>query len=70
MISVIYVGFWLAFATALLRGIPRAATALLVAIGAWLVATLFASLLASIAAGFSRRPAPTRRPDQVVANAS
>ena len=51
VISVIYVGFWLAFATLCSVAFRRAATALLVAIGAWIVATLFASLLASIAAG-------------------
>jgi ABC-2 type transport system permease protein len=68
-VSVIYVGFWLAFATLCSVAFRRAATALLVAIGLWLVATLFASLIASIAAGVIA-PAPAdATPTEVVANA-
>ena len=69
VLSVVYVGFWLAFATLCSVAFRRAATALLVAIGLWIVATLFASLLASIAAGVLA-PAPAdATPAQVVANA-
>jgi ABC-2 type transport system permease protein len=69
LISVIYVGFWLAFATLCSVAFRRAATALLVAIGVWLVTTLFASLLVSIAAGFLS-PAPADASDaQLLANA-
>jgi ABC-2 type transport system permease protein len=68
LISIIYVGFWLAFATLCSVAFRRAATALLVAIGLWLVTTLFASLLVSIAAGVLA-PAPSdATPDEVVAN--
>ena len=68
-ISVVYVGFWLAFATLCSVAFRRAATALLVAIGLWIVATLFASLIASIAAGFLA-PAPADATEvQAVANA-
>lgn len=70
VVSVAYVGFWLAFATLCSVAFRRAATALLVAIGLWIVATLFASLLASIAAGVLA-PAPANATtDQVVANAT
>jgi ABC-2 type transport system permease protein len=68
VISIIYVGFWLAFATLCSVAFRRAATALLVAIGVWIVATLFASLLASIAAGILA-PAPADgTTDQILAN--
>jgi ABC-2 type transport system permease protein len=69
VLSVVYVGFWLAFATLCSVAVRRAATALLVAIGLWIVATLFASLLATIAAGVLA-PAPAdATAAQVVANA-
>lgn len=68
LISIIYVGFWLAFATLCSVAFRRAATALLVAIGLWIVATLFASLLASIVAGILA-PAPSdATPAEVIAN--
>jgi ABC-2 type transport system permease protein len=68
VVSVIYVGFWLAFATLCSVAFRRAATALLVAIGVWIVATVFASLLASIVAGILA-PAPSSASDaQVIAN--
>jgi ABC-2 type transport system permease protein len=70
VISVIYVGFWLAFATLCSVAFRRAATALLVAIGAWIVATLFASLLASIAAGILAPAGTDAAPDKVIANAT
>jgi ABC-2 type transport system permease protein len=57
VISVIYVGFWLAFATLCSVAFRRAATALLVAIALWIVATIFAGLLVSIAANYLS-PAP------------
>jgi ABC-2 type transport system permease protein len=68
LISIIYVGFWLAFALLCSVAFRRAATALLVAIGLWLITTLFASLLVSVAAGFLS-PAPSNATDaQVLAN--
>jgi ABC-2 type transport system permease protein len=69
LVSVVYVGFWLAFATLCSVAFRRAATALLVAIGLWLLATLFATLLATIAAGIVS-PAPSdATPAEVLANA-
>ena len=70
LIAVVYVGFWLAFATLCSVAFRRAATALLVAIGLWIVATLFATLLASLVAGiFAPAPADATA-SQVVANAT
>jgi ABC-2 type transport system permease protein len=68
VISIIYVGFWLAFATLCSVAFRRAASALLVAIGLWLVATLFASLLASIAAGILAPTPADATPAEIVAN--
>ena len=69
VVSVIYVGFWLAFATLCSVAFRRAATALLIAIGLWIVATLFASLLASLAAGVLSPVGADQAPAAVVANA-
>jgi ABC-2 type transport system permease protein len=70
LVSVVYVGFWLAFATLCSVAFRRAATALLAAVGLWIVATLFASLLASLVAG-AIAPAPAdATSEQVIANAS
>jgi len=70
LVSVVYVGFWLAFATLCSVAFRRAATALLVAIGLWIVATLFASLLATLVAGVLA-PAPAdATADQLIANAT
>jgi ABC-2 type transport system permease protein len=49
-VAVIYAAFWLAFATLCSVAFRRAATAAFVAIAAWLVLTLFATLLVGIAA--------------------
>jgi ABC-2 type transport system permease protein len=68
-VSVVYVGFWLAFATLCSVAFRRAATALLVAIGLWLLATLFAALLATIAAGVLAPVSPEQPPAEVLANA-
>ena len=68
-VSIVYVGFWLAFATLCSVAFRRAATALLVAIGLWLLATLFAALLASIAAGVLAPVGAEQAPAEVLANA-
>jgi ABC-2 type transport system permease protein len=52
VVSIIYVGFWLAFATLCSVALRRAATSALVAIGAWLLVTIFATFLVSAVAGF------------------
>jgi ABC-2 type transport system permease protein len=45
LVTIIYVSFWLGLATLCSVALRRAATSALVAIGAWLVLTLFAGLL-------------------------
>lgn len=52
VVSVVYVGFWLALGTLFSVVVDRAATSALAAIAAWLVSTLFAGLLVGIVAGF------------------
>ncbi|TAM78649.1 MAG: ABC transporter permease [Chloroflexota bacterium] len=49
--TIIYVGFWLAFAMLCSVVLRRAATSALASIGLWLVLTLFASLLVGVVAG-------------------
>jgi ABC-2 type transport system permease protein len=51
VLAVIYVGLWLAFASLCSVLLPRAATSALVALGTWLVLTLFIGLIASLVAG-------------------
>lgn len=69
VVTVVYVGFWLAFATLCSVAMRRAATSALVAIAAWLTLTLFGGLLVGILADvFSPLPSePT--PEEVIANA-
>jgi ABC-2 type transport system permease protein len=50
VVSVVYVGFWLAFATLCSVLVRRAATSALLALGTWLALTLFGALLVSIVA--------------------
>jgi ABC-2 type transport system permease protein len=52
VVTVIYVGLWLAFATLCSVIFRRAATSALLAIGVWLTLSLFGVLLARIVAGF------------------
>jgi ABC-2 type transport system permease protein len=69
LVAILYVGFWLAFATLCSVGLRRAATSALVSIAAWLVLTLFAALLVGLMADVIA-PAPAdATPDQVLANA-
>ena len=69
IVSIVYVGFWLAFASLCSVVLRRAATSALVAFGVWLALSLFFSILASLVAGVLA-PAPTgSSSDQVVANA-
>lgn len=48
VVAIVYVGFWLAFATLLSVTVRRAATSALVAISTWLVLTLFFGLLVGL----------------------
>jgi ABC-2 type transport system permease protein len=51
LVTIVYVGLWLAFATLCSVVIRRAATSALVAIGVWLALSLFGVLLARLVAG-------------------
>jgi len=51
-VTVVYVGFWLAFATLLSVVIRRAASSALIGFGTWLGVVIFGSLLISLIAGF------------------
>ena len=51
VLTIVYIGFWLAFATLCSVLVRRAATSALIAIGVWLVLSLFGVLLAQLAAG-------------------
>jgi len=51
MLTIVYVGLWLAFATLCSVLVRRAATSALIAIGLWLVLSLFGVLLAQLVAG-------------------
>ena len=57
VVSVVYVGFWLAFATLCSVALRRAATSALVAIGVWIAIAIFANLVVSLVAGVIA-PAP------------
>jgi ABC-2 type transport system permease protein len=50
-VTFLYVGIWLAFGTLLSVAFRRAAESALVGFGVWVVATLFGTLIASLAAG-------------------
>jgi ABC-2 type transport system permease protein len=68
-VSVIYVGFWLAFATLCSVAFRRAATSALAAIGTWLGISLFAALVVSLLAGVLA-PTPTgATTEELLANA-
>ena len=56
LLSVAYIGFWLALATLCSVLFRRAATAALVALAAWLVLTFFGGLIADVVAGFLASP--------------
>ena len=51
ILAVAYIGFWLAFALLCSVAVRRAATSALMALGVWLVLTIFASLLIGVVAG-------------------
>jgi ABC-2 type transport system permease protein len=51
ILAVAYVGIWLAFALLCSVALRRAATSALMALGVWLVLTVFASLLVGVVAG-------------------
>lgn len=70
VVSIVYVGFWLAFATLCSVALRRAATSALVAIGAWLLVTIFATFLVSAVAGFVAPAGTGASLDDQIANAN
>jgi ABC-2 type transport system permease protein len=70
IVSIIYVGFWLAFATLCSVALRRAATSALVAIGAWLLVTIFATFLVSTIADVIAPGGTGASLDDQIANAN
>jgi ABC-2 type transport system permease protein len=70
VVAIVYVGFWLAFSTLCSVGLRRAATSALVAIAAWLVLTLFATLLVGLVADVLAPVSSGTSADQVITNAA
>ncbi len=69
LVTIVYVGFWLAFATLCSVGLRRAATSALVAIGVWLVLTLFGRILAGLLADVIRPVSSNPTVDELISNA-
>lgn len=69
VVSLVYLGFWLAFAMLCSVTLRRAATSALAAIGLWIVLTLFTALLVGIVAGYLSPLSASPTTDQQVANA-
>lgn len=68
LVAIVYVGVWLAFATLCSVWMRGASTSAMVAIGAWLVLTLFGALLAQVAADVIA-PIDPSRPESGIENA-
>jgi len=68
VVSLVYLGFWLAFAMLCSVVLRRAATSALAAIGLWIVLTLFTALLVGIFAGYLAPVSSTATIDQQIAN--
>ncbi len=69
IVTIIYVGFWLAFATLCSVGLRRAATAALVAIAVWLLFALFGDIFANLLADAIAPVSSSPTVDQVLHNA-
>jgi len=69
VVSIFYIGFWLALATLFSVWLRRAATSALAAIAAWLVLTLFAGLLVGIIADAFAPVPPQPTGEEVLRNA-
>jgi len=67
--SIVYVGFWLGFATLCSVVLRRASTSALVAIAAWLVLALFAALLAQVVANAVAPVTAASPPAEILRNA-
>jgi ABC-2 type transport system permease protein len=69
VVSIVYVGFWLSFATLCSVAFRRAASSVLVSIGLWLGVTLFADFLVSAVASFLAPAGANAATEAVVNNA-
>jgi len=69
VVSIVYVGFWLSFATLCSVAFRRAASSVLVSIGLWLGVTLFADFLVSAVASFLAPAGANASTEAVVNNA-
>lgn len=70
VMALVYVSFWLAFATLCSVVFRRAATSALLAIAVWIVMTLFLDRIVSVVAGFLRPVGDAGSAAQQLANAS
>ncbi|MDQ3871822.1 MAG: ABC transporter permease [Chloroflexota bacterium] len=55
-VTIVYVGFWLAFGTVLSVVVRRAATSALIGFGIWLAVTIFGQLIVTLIAGLIAAP--------------
>lgn len=69
VVSIVYVGFWLAFATLCSVALRRAASSALVAIGVWLAVTIFATFLVTAVANAIAPVGANATTDDLLANA-
>jgi ABC-2 type transport system permease protein len=69
VLTIVYIGLWLAFATLCSVVFSRAATSAMVALGVWLALTLFGSLFANLVANLIAPLPASPTIDQSVANA-
>ncbi|MFI5262023.1 MAG: ABC transporter permease, partial [Candidatus Limnocylindrales bacterium] len=69
LVTLIYLGFWLAFAMLCSVVLRRAATSALAAMSVWIVLTLFTGLLVGIMAGYLAPVPSGATTDQQIANA-
>ncbi len=69
VVTVLYVGIWLAFAMLCSVVLARPAASALVSLGVWLGLTLFGTLVASIVAGAFAPAGPEASVDEAIANA-
>jgi ABC-2 type transport system permease protein len=69
VVSLAYLGFWLAFAMLCSVAVRRAATSVLAAVALWIVLTIFAQLLVGIVAGYLSPVPANPTLEQQVANA-
>lgn len=69
LVTIVYVGFWLAFGTLLSVVFRRAATSALVGFGAWIGISFFGTLITSLVAGFLAPAGSNATVEQTLQNA-